>query len=42
MVANLADEIFKCIFWNENGRIPIQISLEFVTRILVDNKPGLV
>ena len=25
----LADDIFKCIFLNENDRIPIQISLKF-------------
>ena len=30
MDAILADDIFKCIFLNENDRIPIQISLMFV------------
>ena len=37
-----ADDNFKCIFLNENDRIPIRISLKFVPRILVDNKPALV
>ena len=26
------DDIFKCIFLNENDRIPIQISLKFVPK----------
>ena len=26
----MADDIFKCIFLNENDRIPIKISLKFV------------
>ena len=30
MAAVLADDIFKCIFLNENDRIPIQISLKYV------------
>ena len=30
MAAILADDIFKCIFVNENDRIPIMISLKFV------------
>ena len=42
MAAILADDIFKCIFLNENDRIPIQISLKFVPRSPVDNKPTLV
>ena len=33
MAAILADDIFKWIFLNENGRIPIQISLKFVPRV---------
>ena len=41
MVANLADDIFKCIFLNENDRIMIQISLKFVPRSPIDNKPAL-
>ena len=42
MVAILADNIFKCIFLNENDRIPIQISLKFVPRSPIDNKPALI
>ena len=42
MAASLADDIFKCIFLNENARIQIQISLKFVLRCPIDNKPALV
>ena len=42
MAAILADNIFKCIFLNENDRILIQISLKFVPRGPIDNKPALV
>ena len=42
MDAILADDIFKWIFLNENGRIPIQISLKFVPTSPIDNKPALV
>ena len=38
----VADVIFKCIFLNENARIPIQIALKFVPRSPLDNKPALV
>ena len=38
----LADDNFGCIFLNENGRIPIRISLKFVPRSPIDNKPALV
>ena len=38
----LADDIFKCIFLNENDIIPIQISLKFVPGRPIDNKPALV
>ena len=38
----MADNIFKCIFLNENDRIQIQISLKFVPRSPIDNKPALV
>ena len=38
----LADDIFECIFFNDNDRIPIQISLKFVPRSPTDNKPALV
>ena len=42
MAAILADDIFECIFLNENYRIPIQVSLKFVLRSLIENKPALV
>ena len=42
MAAILADDNFKCIFFIENDRIPIRISLKFVPRSLIDNKPALV
>ena len=42
MAAILADDIFKCIFLNENDRISIQIWLKFVPRSPIDNKPALV
>ena len=41
MAANLADDIFKCIFLIENDRISIKISLKFVPRSPIDNKPAL-
>ena len=41
MVDILADDNFKCIFLNENDRVPIQISLKFVPKSPVDNKPVL-
>ena len=40
MVAILADESYKCTFLNENDRI--RISLKFVLRGPIDNKPALV
>ena len=42
MAAILADDIFNCIFWNENDRIPIQISLKCVPRSTIDNESALV
>ena len=42
MVAILADDIFKWIFLNGNDRILIQISLNFVPRSPIDNKPALI
>ena len=42
MAAVLADDIYKCIFLNENVRIPIQISLKLVPRIPTENKASLV
>ena len=41
MVTMLADDNFKCIFLNENDRIPIRISLKFVPRSPIDKKPAL-
>ena len=42
MAATLANDTFRCIFSNEDDRIPIQISLKFVLRGPIDNKPALV
>ena len=42
MATILADDIFKCIFLNENDKIQIQISLKLVPRSPIDNKPALV
>ena len=42
MAAVLADDIFKCIFLNENDIIPIQISLKFLPRSPIDIKLALV
>ena len=42
MAANLADNILKCIFLNENDKIPIQISLKLVASSPIDNKTALV
>ena len=42
MAAILADNIFNSIFLNENDRIPIQISLKYVPRSPIDNKPALI
>ena len=42
MAVILADGNFKCIFLNENDIIPIWISLKFVARSPIDNKPVLV
>ena len=38
----LSDDILNCIFLHKNERIPIQISLTYVPRSPVDNKPALV
>ena len=37
-----ADDIFKCIFVNENARILLKISLKFVHKVRIDNIPVLV
>ena len=42
MAAVLADDTLKCIFFNENDRISSQISLKFVLKWPIDNKPALV
>ena len=42
MAAIFADGIFNCIFLNENDRIPIQISLNFVPGGPIDIYPALV
>ena len=42
MAAVLADDIFKCIFLNENDNIPIEISLKLVPRGPSNNKSALV
>ena len=39
---HFADDIFKCIFLNENVWISIRISLKFVPRGPIDNIPALV
>ena len=36
MAAILADDIFKWIFFNENGLFTIQISLNFVNKCPID------
>ena len=42
MAAILRDAIFESIFFDENDRIPNQISLYFVPMGQIDNKPALV
>ena len=42
MAAILADDIFRWSFLNANGRIMFQISLKFVPKCPIDNKPALV
>ena len=39
---HFADDIFKCIFLNENFRISHKISLKFVSEGPIDNIPALV
>ena len=39
---HFSDDLFKCIFLNENDLIPIQISLKFVPLSPIDNIPALV
>ena len=40
--AILADDIFNCIFVNENDRIPMEISLKPFRRSPIYNKPTLI
>ena len=42
MAVSLADDIFKCIFLNENDKIPVHISLTFIPRDPIDNEAALV
>ena len=42
MAANLADDIFRCIFMNEKFCILIEISLKFVPKGPFNNNPALV
>ena len=37
-----ADDIFKCIFLNENAWISLKISLKFVLQVRINNIPALV
>ena len=39
---NFADDIFKCIFLNENAWISLKISLKFVPKVRINNIPALV
>ena len=39
---HFTDDIFKCIFFNENVWIPIKISLKFVSQGPINNIPALV
>ena len=42
MAASFADDNFNCIFLNENEKIPIRFSLNFIPRSPIDDKPALV
>ena len=39
---HFADDIFKCIFLNEDARISLKISLKFVPKVRINNIPALV
>ena len=41
MAAIFQDDIFKCIFLNENELISIKISLKFVPKGQINNIPAL-
>ena len=42
MAAIFADDIFKCIFLNENVSIAVKISVKFVPKGPINNIPALV
>ena len=42
MAATFTNYILKCIFWNENIRILIQVSLKFVPKCPIHNIPTMV
>ena len=42
MAAIYADDIFNCIFFNANDRIPIQLSLKYAPMSPIDNKPAFI
>ena len=39
---HFTDDIFTCIFFNENGCILIKFSLKYVRKGSIDNNPALV
>ena len=39
---HLAEDIFKCVFFNENVYISIKITLKFVPNDTINNIPALV
>ena len=39
---HFADDIFKCIFQNENEWVSLRISLKFVPKVRINNIPSLV
>ena len=39
---HFADDLFKCIFMNENARISLKFSLKFVPKVQINNIPALV
>ena len=42
MATNLAHNLFNSIFFNANDRIPIQISLSYVSMSLIDNNSAFI
>ena len=39
---HFADDIFKCVFLNENAWVSLRISLKFVPKVRINNIPSLV